>query len=198
MDNHHFQRPETPPPSYDAATNGEKHQKCGSCLLLGKYLDVALNMGLFLFVNTKHIKTKMKHRIPGFKNWSWGSPTGKSDYWGHTSTNGHCKMMTIKCLKFSSARIIRIIDRLLGLSARMGKGRSWLGSDQDCLRACTNIQFVKYRQCVHKICMRSKNIQSVKRFSFRVVCLRIHFGKIVTIEQIQNHDNSVIFSTSCV
>ena len=51
MDNHHFQRPETPPPSYDAATNGEKHQKCGSCLLLGKYLDVALNMGLFLFVN---------------------------------------------------------------------------------------------------------------------------------------------------
>ena len=146
MDNHHFQRPETPPPSYDAATNGEKHQKCGSCLLLGKYLDVALNMGLFLFVNTKHIKTKTKHRIPGFKNWSWGSPTGKSDYWGHTSTNGHCKMMTIKCLKFSSARIIRIIDRLLGLSARMGKGRSWLGSDQDCLRACTNIQFVKYRQ----------------------------------------------------
>ena len=108
------------------------------------------------------------------------------------------KMMTIKCLKFSSARIIRIIDRLLGLSARMGKGRSWLGSDQDCLRACTNIQFVKYRQCVHKICMRSKNIQSVKRFSFRIVCLKIHFGKIVTIEQIQNHDNSMIFSSSCV
>ena len=91
-----------------------------------------------------------------------------------------------------------LLGLLTGLSARMGKGRSWLGSDQDCLRACTNIQFVKYRQCVHKICMRSKNIQSVKRFSFRIVCLRIHFGKIVTIEQIQNHDNSMIFSTSCV
>merc|ERR1711953_1467716 len=70
----------------------------------------------------------------------------------------------------------RKFNRLLGLSARMGKGRSWLGSAQDCLRACTNIQFVKYRQSLHKICIRSKNIQFVKRFSFRIVCLRICFG----------------------
>ena len=40
MDYHQFQRPETPPPTYDAATNGEKYQKCGSCLLLGKCLGV--------------------------------------------------------------------------------------------------------------------------------------------------------------
>ena len=54
---------------------------------------VALNMGLFLFVNTKHIKTKMKHRIPGFKNWSGGSSTGKPDDCDHFSTDDDNQML---------------------------------------------------------------------------------------------------------
>ena len=184
MDHHQFQRPETPPPSYDAATNGEKYQKCGSCLLLGKCLDVKCGRGPWILVCFCLLILNILKR--GWNTGYQGSRIGVEEVQQVSlmTVTTSVQMMTIKCFEFSSARIIRIIDRLLGLSARMGKGRSWLGSDQDCLRACTNIQFVKYWQSVHKICIRSKNIQFVKRFSFRIVSLRIYFGLIVTIEQI--------------